>query len=110
MAAFDIPGIVAAAQQVHLMRNRKGGWAARTDPKDDEEMKMALVNTHRVEGSSVSQWMGDVLARWNEARERRAVYLRTLEELDSMSDRDLADINLARVQIEDIARQAAYGK
>lgn len=71
---------------------------------------MAYVNSHRAEGNTVTQWVGDVLARWNEARERRALYLRTVEELSAMSDRDLADINLSRVQIEDIAREAAYGK
>ncbi|TGD42096.1 DUF1127 domain-containing protein [Pseudotabrizicola sediminis] len=54
--------------------------------------------------------MGDVLAKWTVARERRAVYLQTLNELSAMSDRDLADINVARVSIEDIAREAAYGK
>ncbi len=71
---------------------------------------MAYVNSHRAEGTTVTQWVGDVLARWNDARERRALYLRTVEELSAMSDRDLADINLSRVQIEDIAREAAYGK
>lgn len=71
---------------------------------------MAYVNSQRADGITVTQWVGDVLARWNDARERRAVYVRTIEELSAMSDRDLADINLARVQIEDVAREAAYGK
>lgn len=71
---------------------------------------MAYVNSLRAEGSTVTQWVGDVLARWNDARERRALYLRTVEELSAMSDRDLADINLSRVQIEDIAQAAAYDK
>lgn len=71
---------------------------------------MAYVNSLRAEGNTVTQWVGEVLARWNDARERRALYRRTLEELSAMSDRDLADINLSRVQIEDIAREAAYGK
>ncbi|MFN4131238.1 MAG: DUF1127 domain-containing protein [Paracoccaceae bacterium] len=44
------------------------------------------------------------------ARERRAIYLQTLNELSAMSDRDLADINIARVSIQDIAQEAAYGK
>lgn len=73
---------------------------------------MAYLNTHRAAaaGFNMTAWIGDVLANWNEARERRAVYLKTLEELQSMTDRDLADINLSRVQIEDVAREAAYGK
>ena len=71
---------------------------------------MAFVNSHRASGLTATAWVGDVLAKWNEARERRAVYLKTLEELSSMTDRDLADINLSRVQIRDVAREAAYGK
>lgn len=71
---------------------------------------MAYVNSQRANGISMTEWVGEVLAKWNEARERRSVYVRTLEELSSMSDRDLSDINLSRVQIEDVAREAAYGK
>lgn len=71
---------------------------------------MAYVNTQRSAGANITSWVGDILARWNEARERRAVYLRTLDELSSMSDRDLADINLSRIQIRDVAHAAAYGK
>ena len=77
---------------------------------DEEDTKMAYTNTQTVAGIPVSGWMGDVLAKWNVARERRAVYLQTLNELSAMSDRDLADINVARVSIEDIAHEAAYGK
>lgn len=83
-------------------------------PDQSEMMKrktiMAHANTQTVAGIHVGGWMGDVLAKWNVARERRAVYLQTLNELSAMSDRDLADINVARVSIEDIAREAAYGK
>ncbi len=71
---------------------------------------MTLSNTQTIAGLPVSGWLGGVLARWTLARERRAVYLKTRNELSAMSDRDLADINLCRLQIEDIARQAAYGK
>lgn len=71
---------------------------------------MAYVNSQRANGIGMTEWVGEVLAKWNEARERRSVYVRTLEELSSMSDRDLSDINLSRVQIEDVAREAAYGK
>ncbi len=82
--------------------------------EEDEEMKMAYANSQFAAvadaGTSAKGWIGDVLAKWNDARERRAVYLQTLNELAAMSDRDLADINVARVSIEDIAREAAYGK
>lgn len=71
---------------------------------------MAYANTQTIAGIPVSGWIGDVLAKWTVARERRAVYLQTLNELSAMSDRDLADISVSRLQIEDIARDAAYGK
>ena len=101
--------LVAAPQKDHLAGNGKGGWAARTDPQD-EEMKMAYVNTHRESNGSVAGWFGDVLAKWNEARARRAIYVNARAELQSMTDRDLADIGVSRVQIEDLAHEAAYGK
>lgn len=106
---FGHSGLVAAAQKDHLAGNGKGGWAARTDPQD-EELKMAYVNTHRESNGSVAGWFGEVLAKWNEARARRAIYVNARAELQSMTDRDLADIGVSRVQIEDLAHEAAYGK
>jgi len=38
---------------------------------------------------------------------RIAVYRQTYAELDSMSDRDLADIGIARFMIADVAAEAA---
>ena len=57
------------------------------------------------------------LREWFEARkmaaaERRAqhsAYVRTLHELQSSSDRDLADIGISRLSIKEIAYEAAYG-
>lgn len=77
---------------------------------DEEDTIMAYTNTQTIAGIQVGGWIGDVLAKWNDARTRRAVYLQTLNELSAMSDRDLADINVARVSIKDIAHEAAYGK
>ncbi len=37
-------------------------------------------------------------------------YRRTLEELSALSDRDLADLGLARGMIRTVAIEAAYGK
>ena len=50
-------------------------------------------------------------ADWvNLALARRAVYAQTLRELNSLSDRELADLGVHATQITDIAREAAYGK
>jgi uncharacterized protein YjiS (DUF1127 family) len=41
---------------------------------------------------------------------RRSVYSQILRELNSLSDRELADLGVHAAQITDIAREAAYGK
>lgn len=41
---------------------------------------------------------------------KRKVFLTTLRELQSLSNRDLADLGLSRSEIKGIAFEAAYGK
>lgn len=41
---------------------------------------------------------------------QRRVYTRTVAELNSLTDRELADLGISRLGITDIAREAAYGK
>jgi uncharacterized protein YjiS (DUF1127 family) len=41
--------------------------------------------------------------------ENRRVYLRTLRELSSCTDRELRDLGIERADIEHIARQSARG-
>lgn len=36
------------------------------------------------------------------------LYRKTLEELDSLSDRELNDLGLSRIVLKDVARQAVY--
>ena len=70
--------------------------------------------------SSTTSTFGDMQARvdgalktfWNEMRANRArrrVYHRTFSELSALSTRGLDDIGISRYQIEEIAREAAYG-
>jgi len=40
---------------------------------------------------------------------RRSTYVRTLQELESTSDRDLADIGISRLSIKEVAYETAYG-
>jgi uncharacterized protein YjiS (DUF1127 family) len=44
------------------------------------------------------------------AVQQRRTYSRTLVELNALSDRELADLGIARMAIPDIAHEAAYGK
>ena len=41
---------------------------------------------------------------------QRRTYLRTVAELNGLTDRELADLGISRLSIADIAREAAYGK
>ena len=41
---------------------------------------------------------------------RNRLFAQTRNELSQLSDRDLADLGLARCDIVDVAHQAAYGK
>jgi len=73
---------------------------------------MAHLNTFapHIAGSSIGQIIMDTIADMKARRAQRAIYLRTLDTLSSMSDRDLADIGVSRLAIRDIARTAAYPK
>lgn len=44
-----------------------------------------------------------------EAAAKRRIFRRTMNELQSLSARDLADLGIARSQIQSVAHEAAYG-
>ena len=71
---------------------------------------MAYVTSDRAVGFGIPAWIADTVASIKLARTRRATYLATYRALDAMSDRDLADINLSRLQVRDVAYAAAFGK
>lgn len=70
---------------------------------------MAYVNNTRSASPALSAEVGGILKSIKVAIERRAVYARTVRELNSLSDRELADLGISRVSIRDVAAQAAYG-
>lgn len=41
---------------------------------------------------------------------QRRTYLRTVAELNALTDRELADLGISRLGITEIAHEAAYGK
>ena len=69
---------------------------------------MAYVNNTRTAQVSFSDRFAAILKVAKDAMERRRVYNQTLFELKGLSDRDLADLGLARANIADVAREAAY--
>lgn len=70
---------------------------------------MAYVNNARASAPVIPEGINGVLKSVKAALERRAVYSRTVRELEALSDRELSDLGIARVSIRDIAAQAAYG-
>jgi len=60
-----------------------------------------------VAGFSFGQIVMDTLADMKVARQRRAVYNATFRALSEMTDKDLADIGISRLSINDIAHKAA---
>jgi uncharacterized protein YjiS (DUF1127 family) len=44
------------------------------------------------------------------AIQQRRIFLRTVAELNALTDRELGDLGISRLGITDIAREAAYGK
>lgn len=71
---------------------------------------MAYVNTTRI----ARKGLLDRLAAFKDAAvtaiQSRQVYLRTVSELNALTDRELSDLGIARVSIREIAHEAAYGK
>jgi uncharacterized protein YjiS (DUF1127 family) len=66
-----------------------------------------------VSSRSYSVTFGDRIAALvksvQETVARRALYRRTIRELNLLSDRDLADLGVSRWDIPALAREAAYG-
>lgn len=54
-------------------------------------------------------WLTRQIARLAKARERRRLAQTTMNELERLSDRELADIGIMRCDIPDVVRQAACG-
>ena len=71
-----------------------------------DEMKMAYA-THATTNAPRT---AGLMARLAEAMAARKVYRTTLTELQSLDNRDLADLGISRSMIKGIALEAAYGK
>ena len=70
---------------------------------------MAYVNS-RSSSVSIADRFAALFKAGKDVVDRRRVYNQTVAELNHLSDRDLADLGLARANIGDIAREAAYAK
>ncbi|MEO8242712.1 MAG: DUF1127 domain-containing protein [bacterium] len=70
---------------------------------------MAYVNSRSL-SVTLADRFGSAFKVVKEAMERRRVYNQTVVELGSLTDRDLADLGIARMTISDVAYEAAYRK
>lgn len=61
-------------------------------------------------GARLSTFVATNFAAYQEVRRRKAVYNQVKGQLSRMSDRDLADIGINRLLIDDVAHEAGYGK
>ena len=71
---------------------------------------MAYVNSTRATQSVLSDRFSALIASFRLATQRRRIYAQTVRELKGLTDRELADLGIARSMIGEIATQAAYGK
>ncbi|PRY76287.1 uncharacterized protein DUF1127 [Yoonia maritima] len=72
-------------------------------------MAYANANLQNATNNQFGRMVNDTIAGFKAASARRAVYREVFGQLNSMSDRDLDDIGVARIAIRDVAKQAAYG-
>lgn len=114
MAALMLAAIVQVQHVVHLHHNGKRLSASMTElgsvKKKRSEAIMATVNSTRVSSFGLADRLAAFFAATKAAAAQRAVYARTVSELNALTDRELTDLGIARIMIQDVARAAAYGK
>lgn len=71
---------------------------------------MAYVSTNRIAGKSLMDRVAGLMVSVASSLQQRRVYAQTVAELNALTDRELADLGIARASIVEIAHEAAYGK
>ncbi|MBF9034490.1 DUF1127 domain-containing protein [Rhodobacterales bacterium HKCCE2091] len=71
---------------------------------------MAYVASSRKESLTIFARLGEMVAAFRETLEAHRVFRQTFNELNALSDRELADLGIARSMISRIAYDAAYGE
>lgn len=68
---------------------------------------MAYVNSRATSVGLIDRLIS-ALTHVKAAIERRRLYVQTLDELNALTDRELADLGISRAKVADVAREAAY--
>lgn len=71
---------------------------------------MALANDILRLEAGVADRLGEIMRRIRERMEKRRKYRQTVDELRTLSSRELNDLGIHESMIERIAYEAAYGK
>lgn len=71
---------------------------------------MALANDLHSTESGLLRRIAALVTSFREARQRGRVFRQTMRELNALTERELADLGIARSMITRIAHEAAYGK
>jgi len=66
--------------------------------------------THAIthDTTTLSGGIGGWIARFRQSMADYRIFRQTLEELESLSDRELDDLGLSRAALRDVAHQAVY--
>lgn len=71
---------------------------------------MAFITETFTGGATLSERFAALRENFAAARAQRKIFNQTMTELESLSNRDLADLGLSRSMIRSVALEAAYGK
>jgi uncharacterized protein YjiS (DUF1127 family) len=73
-------------------------------------LNMAYVNNSRAVSLGLADRFAAYVATVKMNAAKRRIYEKTVRELNVLTDRELTDLGISRLSIEDVARVAAYGK
>lgn len=106
MAALQWVGIVQLQHVPHVTPNSETTTLTKSRGLRD----MAYVNTARMGRKGLLDRLQLAKDSLVTAWQQRSVYNRTVAELNALTERELADLGIARDAIRTIAREAACGK
>jgi uncharacterized protein YjiS (DUF1127 family) len=73
-------------------------------------LNMAYANNSRAAAFGLADRFASFVASMKISAAKRNTYEKTVRELNALTDRELTDLGISRLSIEDVARVAAYGK
>jgi uncharacterized protein YjiS (DUF1127 family) len=71
---------------------------------------MAQLNATLSGNHSLTERVQALVTTLRDAVRRRALYNRTVRELNALTEREMADLGIHPTMIADVAREAAFGK